>query len=527
MLQEYGDGSLGPAASGESVDGVERPPPAREEAASGPSGGDALSVPAGLMARVAELERVADQISRSDPADLSGEAAAELALRVHRALDRLHATRLGWLAVAEDHGAWLGSGARSFKAWIARTHEVPFVEAQRWTRAARVWHDRARATGEAARLGLVASSKAMLIAAAASSPLRVEALAAPVQEEPAREGALQDEPAREGAAQETQEAQGVPGADPSASSAGGRGAPTGEEVLLGLAQGCTVEQFGKITRRFAHVVDPEADERGFRDALEREHFDLASTTGGYHLSGFLTDEHGQLVKTALRAVTGVPAAGDTRSVTQRRAAALASLARLVLDKGLVGTVGTVRPHLSVHVTLTELERLWARLEPRTLGALDLAALVSSPPAEWEDGRGPIPEHVLRRLAADSEVTRVVLGPDSQVIDVGRTARTFTGHLRRAVVARDRECVVDGCGAPPSIGQVHHAVTRWADGGVTSIDNAALVCAFHNQWLEDHRVPMRWVVGVDGRGSWEVGRPGTYRPARSARVPRTGPDDKPP
>src|SRR5690606_24164041 len=131
VLQEYGDGSLGPTASGESVDGVERPPPAREEAASGPSGGDALSVPAGLMARVAELERVADQISRSDPADLSGEAAAELALRVHRALDRLHATRLGWLAVAEDHGAWLGSGARSFKAWIARTHEVPFVEAQR------------------------------------------------------------------------------------------------------------------------------------------------------------------------------------------------------------------------------------------------------------------------------------------------------------------------------------------------------------------------------------------------------------
>jgi len=522
VLQEYEDGELGSLAPPGSVGGARRLAPVPEQPGPGPSGHDAVgssdALPGGLLGRVIELEQVADQISRSDPAELGGEAAAELALRVHRALDRLHATRLGWLAVAEDHGVWLGSGARSFKAWLARTHEVPFVEAQRWAKAARVWHDLARATGEAARLGVVASSKAMLIAAAASTPLRVEALAAPVKDEPA-----QEEPAHEGYPPDEW---GEPGAGPSESSAESRAASTGEEVLLGLAQGCTVEQFGKITRRFAHVVDPEADERGFRDALEREHFDLASTTGGYHLSGFLTDEHGQLVKTALRAVTGVPAAGDTRSVTQRRAAALASLARLVLDKGLVGTVGTVRPHLSVHVTLTELERLWSS-RPRTLGAVDLAALVSTPPAAWEDGRGPVPEHVLRRLAADSEVTRVVFGPDSQVIDVGRSARTFTGHLRRAVVARDRECVVDGCGAPPSIGQVHHAVTRWADGGVTSIDNAALVCAFHNQWLEDHRVPMRWVVGVDGHGSWEIGRPGTYRPGRPRRLPRARTDDEPP
>src|SRR5690606_5411571 len=239
-----------------------------------------------------------------------------------------------------------------------------------------------------------------------------------------------------------------------------------------------------------------------------------------------------------------------------------------------GTVGTVRPHLSVHVTLTELERLsrdgspngrpprgfgghigpagpagpaapggpggsmgpggpsgsvgptapsgpsgpsgpggsGGRVGPGGIdGAIDLAALVTAPPAEWEDGRGPVPEPVLRRLAADSEVTRVVFGPDSQVIDVGRAARTFTGHLRRAVVARDRECVVDGCGAPPSIGQIHHAVTRWADGGITSIDNAALVCAFHNQWLEDYQVPMRWISAPDGRGRWELGKPGTYRP----------------
>jgi len=468
---------------------------------------------------LAELESVAEAITSQVDLDLEGPAAAEAALRVHRAVDRLHATRLGWLAAAEDHGVWLGSGARSFRAWVARTHEVAFAEAGRWVRSARVLRELAPSTARAARLGQVPTSKAALIAAAATTPRRVDALRGPVD--------LDDDPdlgaGSEGgvAGEEAPRSKGGTTAEGAAASR----CATGEGVLLGLAPGMTVEQFAQVTRRFAHVVDPEADERGYREALAREHLDLASTTGGYHLSGFLTVEHGQLVKTALRAVTGVPASGDSRSAGQRRAGALTSLARLVLDTGVTGKVGTVRPHLSVHVSFTELEGLWSRValgergQPEERVRVDLASLVSAPPAEWEDGRGPIPEHVLRRIAADSEVTRVVFGPDSQVLDVGRAARTFSGHLRRAVVARDRECVVDGCGAPPSIGEIHHAVTRWADGGTTSIDNAALVCAFHNQWLEDQRVPMRWVTEADGRGRWEIGAPGTYRPPPQRRVPR--------
>lgn len=454
---------------------------------------------------LAELESVAEAITSQVDLDLEGPAAAEAALRVHRAVDRLHATRLGWLAAAEDHGVWLGSGARSFRAWVARTHEVAFAEAGRWVRSARVLRELAPSTALAARLGHVPTSKAALIAATATTPRRVEALRGPVD--------LDGDPEVGAASQDGVAGEEAPPSEGGTSDerAAASRRTTGEGVLLSLAPGMTVEQFAQVTRRFAHVVDPEADERGYREALAREHLDLASTTGGYHLSGFLTVEHGQLVKTALRAVTGVPAAGDPRSAGQRRAGALTSLARLVLDKGLTGKVGTVRPHLSVHVSFTELERLWGRVAPADRGRIDLASLVSAPPAEWEDGRGPIPEDVLRRIAADSEITRVVFGPDSQVIDVGRAARTFSGHLRRAVVARDRECVVDGCGAPPSIGEIHHAVTRWADGGITSIDNAALVCAFHNQWLEDQRVPMRWVAQDGGRGRWEIGSPGTYRP----------------
>jgi hypothetical protein len=42
---------------------------------------------------------------------------------------------------------------------------------------------------------------------------------------------------------------------------------------------------------------------------------LSPTTGGYHVEGFLTPEVGQALKTALEAVTPVPAAGTPAPLT--------------------------------------------------------------------------------------------------------------------------------------------------------------------------------------------------------------------
>ncbi|TFV80805.1 DUF222 domain-containing protein [Blastococcus sp. CT_GayMR20] len=52
----------------------------------------------------------------------------------------------------------------------------------------------------------------------------------------------------------------------------------------------------------------------------------------------------------------------------------------------------------------------------------------------------------RMLARDGSISRIALGPDSIPLDLGRTHRAVPPHLRRAVEARDRTCVVTGCGA---------------------------------------------------------------------------------
>ena len=59
---------------------------------------------------------------------------------------------------------------------------------------------------------------------------------------------------------------------------------------------------------------------------------------------------------------------------------------------------------------------------------------------FEDGT-PVPRALLDRLACDSEINRVIFGPQSQVLDVGRAERTFKGPRRAAVVARDRHCPI--------------------------------------------------------------------------------------
>jgi Domain of unknown function (DUF222) len=53
----------------------------------------------------------------------------------------------------------------------------------------------------------------------------------------------------------------------------------------------------------------------------------------------------------------------------------------------------------------------------------------------------------RWAACDAELTRIVLGPDGQPLDLGRTVRLVPPHLRPAVVQRDRPCVFAGCDAP--------------------------------------------------------------------------------
>lgn len=432
-----------------------------------------------LEAVLADLERLTEELvavagpSALDAADAAGSDVSGLAVRLTAASPRLRAVgsrlqtaRLAWLPRIEAEGMWVVRGARTFASWLATAENVEVGTAKREVRTATTLREHLPATLEAAAAGRIgADHLRILVDGGPTSEARREALAG--------RSVDPEDPAHEPV--------------------------TGEERLLRLAVATKPSPFRRLVQHFARITDPESDDRGYKDAVDREFLELAKTFGGYHVAGFLTDENGLALATALASVMGAPTAADDRTASQRRAAALADVARIVLDNGHTGTGAAVRPHLAVTVSWSELQAMAARpgAEPGVAAPTGRLGPRAGLPAYFTETGAPVPPSLLRKLACDSEVTRIVFGPDSQVLDVGRAQRTVTGQLRRAVIARDQHCVYPDCDQPPGRCDVHHAERHWADGGETSVRNAALLCRHHHTLVDTGRISMRWGGHPDG------------------------------
>ncbi|TMD93053.1 MAG: DUF222 domain-containing protein, partial [Chloroflexi bacterium] len=124
----------------------------------------------------------------------------------------------------------------------------------------------------------------------------------------------------------------------------------------------------------------------------------------------------------------------------------------------------------------------------------LLGLTGAPAAEMEFSL-PISSKAVERLACDSSVTRILLGSDSTVIDVGRAKRTVSGPARRALEARDGHCRWPGCDRHAKRSAAHHLV-HWIHGGSTDLSNLILLCHRHH-WMV-HEGGWQLVRSDDGR-----------------------------
>ncbi|MFI2365409.1 DUF222 domain-containing protein [Promicromonospora sp. NPDC019610] len=453
-------------------------------------------------------------------------AASPLLRAVCSQLDIL---RMTWLPRIEADGMWALDGSRTFRTWLARREKVTMRTASREALTGERLLEHLPATLAAALTGRLGMDQVRaMVDVGPTSDDRRKALASPVDpgrvSVTPRGGTETVTTPGDGTTNQPDAPEHPEEAETATDGAGGSGraalSPTGEELLLDLADQHGPLVFRRFVDRFARVADPESDERGYKQATEREHLDVAKTFGGYHVNGFLTDEHGEALRAAMDSVMGAPTPGDERTPAQRRAQALADLARTVLDNGLSGTGAAVRPHVTVTVSWTELARLTGQFSSQVSGQVSGQSgdrLLGQPspsaghtiqeptgltdvtaaPARFGISASLVPTATLRRLLCDSAVTRVVFGADSQVLDVGRAQRTVTGQMRRAVIARDRHCVYVDCTQPPARCEVHHAERHWADGGDTSARNAALLCWHHHDLVDTTGITMRWTGNPGG------------------------------
>ncbi len=110
--------------------------------------------------------------------------------------------------------------------------------------------------------------------------------------------------------------------------------------------------------------------------------------------------------------------------------------------------------------------------------MDYTTLLGGLKAAQLDTGTLISPSLARRLACQAGIIPVVLGGDSQVLDVGRKRRFHSETQRIALVTRDRGCTTLGCDRPAAWCEAHHE-TPWSHGGGTSVERGRLLCSRHH------------------------------------------------
>jgi hypothetical protein len=169
---------------------------------------------------------------------------------------------------------------------------------------------------------------------------------------------------------------------------------------------------------------------------------------------------------------------DRRSSGQRRADALVEVFAAAARFMDLPSAGGQRAQLSY-----VLPAAWAAgHQPPSLRELlgsgashELASSQHACAGAWT---GPQTRARVESILCDARISRVLLDTGGQVVSLDSLADQITTAQRRAVSARDRQCLARGCTRPPAFCDVHHLTSR-ADGGPTTVENLGLLCRRHH------------------------------------------------
>jgi hypothetical protein len=365
------------------------------------------------------LTETIDGLMQCDPSTFGDAASMEV---IHRELARLESLATSATAAFETSGEWVADGARNTSVWLATRCRMPRAKARHLVRRSRALRH-LPACAEAWAEGAVSGPHVDVLAA-----LRREATLALLERD--------------------------------------------EAMLVGQARVLSYEQFVRLVAYWEQRADPDGIEadaeerRARRDVYLVQSFSelwLGKMTldpvSGAIVSGELERLENELFEqdwAEARTTLGrEPTACDlARSTAQRRADALVEMA--TRSKTTPADGRRPAPLFTVLVD-------WETIRGRTLELAGGAVLTPGTLVPWLD---------------QAYLERAVFGPQCRV-EVGTTARLFTGATRRAIELRDRRCTHPYCEDPVAACEVDHIIP-YARGGPTTQENGRLLCGFHNR-----------------------------------------------
>jgi hypothetical protein len=281
----------------------------------------------------------------------------------------------------------------------------------------------------------------------------------------------------------------------------------------GQAPRASAEDLKQFASALAVALDPDGAEPTDHQAQARRSITIGRLRDGVHpVRGNLTPEvaaQWQLIEDAYNnpKVGGAPDAGvrstldtddaddpfntdprnviDPRTAAQKRHDALAAALGIAARHSEMPSLGGAAPTLVVHVD-----------------AADFAAGTGW--ATLPGAEAAVPLHVATHTACTGAVQRVLFD-EGRIVGITTTDRVFTVHQRRAIVARDQECLIPGCHVPATWCEIHH-VTEHARGGPTHTDNGVPLCWWHHRSLGQSGWEIRMDAGlpqIRGPAWWDA------------------------
>jgi hypothetical protein len=269
-----------------------------------------------------------------------------------------------------------------------------------------------------------------------------------------------------------------------------------QRFLIEAAPSLSADKLNTVGRRLWEVIDPDGAGAKEGKALEDEE-DLArakahlrSWRNGDGTTGFrgkVPDLHADILIKAIQSFiaprrhptpdeTATPDPSDARTGSDADA-----------ETPQERETGRTLPHAvkSGQGLMDLLEHVPARSLPQAGGTATTIVvtpsydqLVRGLGAATLDTGTTISASQARRLACEAGVIPIVLGGDSQPLDIGRERRFHGRYQRIAMSLRDRGCVAEGCDRPPAWTESHHLIP-WSQGGTTSVEDGRLACSYHH------------------------------------------------
>ncbi|TDO52754.1 HNH endonuclease [Kribbella sp. VKM Ac-2527] len=234
-----------------------------------------------------------------------------------------------------------------------------------------------------------------------------------------------------------------------------------EEQMVRAAQVLPPGELRKMGKRVRDTLDTDGPEPAEKRAHAKETLWLKRRDDGIQFGGFLAADNAELLQTVIfagakphKTPDGQP---DPRPRGKRHADGLVTALTVAAGTGTAAPGhGGIKPHITVTINLADL-------------------LAGTGTGDLAHG-GTLSAAAIRRLACDAGIIPLVLGANSEPLDVGTEERFVNRAMRRALNTRDKGCIV--CGAPPAMCEAHHLV-HWANGGPTRVENLVLLCKAHH------------------------------------------------